>query len=510
MANERLYQFPSKASPVPADIIYAGDSAAGFDEVNITIAQLISAYPNLSGIGGLTLGNNTFIYANGSAVLTAGSFSALAVSLVADTTISQMQSTLGYTATPSASLFAGWDAHSNLTANNLISGYATTPTAGGTTTLTVSSPQSQYFTGTLNQTIQMPVTSTLVLGQYWSFVNLSSGTLTIQSSGGNTITTVGASQSTYATCILTSGTTAASWSSETPVAGSGVVNSGTINNLAYYAATGSTVSSLGTANNGILVTSNTGVPSILAGPGSAGLTILSQAAGAPIWSTNKPITKINRQIITATGTYTASAGLQYAYVQEVGGGAGSGGAASTTGQGAASGGGGAGGYNAAWFTGATIGASQSVTIGAAGTEGTSSTSGGNGGQTSFGALLTANGGTGSANASTSTGGISAGGAGGTTSTGAGIFAVNGQAGETGVNFTATSSFYIPGTGGSPGGGLGVGGLGNPNLGNTTAAAVTGTGYGAGASGAGISGTAGAVAGAAGTIGIIIIDEFISV
>ena len=49
-----------------------------------------------------------------------------------------------------------------------------------------------------------------------------------------------------------------------------------------------------------------------------------------------------------------------------------------------------------------------------------------------------------------------------------------------VNFTATSSFYIPGTGGSPGGGLGVGSLGNPNLGNTTAAAVTGTGYGAGA------------------------------
>ena len=74
MANERLYQFPSKASPVPADIIYAGVLAAGFDEVNITIAQLISAYPNLSGIGGLTLGNNTFIYANGSAVLTAGEF----------------------------------------------------------------------------------------------------------------------------------------------------------------------------------------------------------------------------------------------------------------------------------------------------------------------------------------------------------------------------------------------------------------------------------------------------
>ena len=43
---------------------------------------------------------------------------------------------------------------------------------------------------------------------------------------------------------------------------SGSVNPGTINEMAWYAATGSTVSGLPTANNGVLVTSNTGVPSI--------------------------------------------------------------------------------------------------------------------------------------------------------------------------------------------------------------------------------------------------------
>ncbi len=43
---------------------------------------------------------------------------------------------------------------------------------------------------------------------------------------------------------------------------SGTVNSGTINQLAYYAATGTAVSGLATANNGILVTSGTGAPSI--------------------------------------------------------------------------------------------------------------------------------------------------------------------------------------------------------------------------------------------------------
>jgi hypothetical protein len=44
--------------------------------------------------------------------------------------------------------------------------------------------------------------------------------------------------------------------------GTGTVNSGTINDMAYYAATGTAVSGLATANNGILVTSGAGVPSI--------------------------------------------------------------------------------------------------------------------------------------------------------------------------------------------------------------------------------------------------------
>lgn len=44
--------------------------------------------------------------------------------------------------------------------------------------------------------------------------------------------------------------------------GSGTVNSGTANQLAYYAGTGTAVSGLTSANNGILVTSGAGVPSI--------------------------------------------------------------------------------------------------------------------------------------------------------------------------------------------------------------------------------------------------------
>lgn len=45
-------------------------------------------------------------------------------------------------------------------------------------------------------------------------------------------------------------------------ASTGIVNAGTINQLAWYAATGNAVSGLATANNGLLVTSAGGVPSI--------------------------------------------------------------------------------------------------------------------------------------------------------------------------------------------------------------------------------------------------------
>lgn len=101
---------------------------------------------------------------------------------------------------------------------NVIQGYTTTATAAGTTTLTATSNRQQYFTGATTQTVQMPVTSTLSLGQSWVIVNLSSGIVTINSSGGNAITTLNANSQATVTCILTSGTSAASWSFTTTAA----------------------------------------------------------------------------------------------------------------------------------------------------------------------------------------------------------------------------------------------------------------------------------------------------
>lgn len=101
-----------------------------------------------------------------------------------------------------------------LTSDTVLGGYTTTATAAGTTTLTAASTGTQFFTGTTTQTVVLPVTSTLILGQQFNIHNNSTGDLTVTSSGSNTVATVGANTTATLTCILTSGTTAASWDAD--------------------------------------------------------------------------------------------------------------------------------------------------------------------------------------------------------------------------------------------------------------------------------------------------------
>lgn len=101
-------------------------------------------------------------------------------------------------------------ATANAGLNNL-QGYTTTATAAGTTTLTAASSFKQYFTGTTTQTVVMPDVTTLALGRSYEIINNSTGTVTVQSSGLNTIVTIPAGISGVVTCILVTGTTAASW-----------------------------------------------------------------------------------------------------------------------------------------------------------------------------------------------------------------------------------------------------------------------------------------------------------
>lgn len=90
-------------------------------------------------------------------------------------------------------------------------GYTSTATAAGTTVLTNTSSQYQLFTGTLAETITLPVTSTLGTGWSFHIVNNSTGSLTVNSSGGNLVTTIISGLTAMVTCIGTTLTTAADW-----------------------------------------------------------------------------------------------------------------------------------------------------------------------------------------------------------------------------------------------------------------------------------------------------------
>ena len=84
-------------------------------------------------------------------------------------------------------------------------------TAAGTTTLTVSSTYEQIFQGTTTQTCVLPVVSTLSLGPSFWLKNESTGIVTVNSSGGNLVASLNQGDSILVTCILITGTTAASW-----------------------------------------------------------------------------------------------------------------------------------------------------------------------------------------------------------------------------------------------------------------------------------------------------------
>lgn len=225
------------------------------------------------------------------------------------------------TTAPTASEFAGWDANSNLSSNNFLAGYATHVTAAGTTTLLVGSPYLQFFTGVTTETLQMPVTSTLVLGQSWFVTNTSTGIVTVNSSGGNAILAMAANTTAVITCILTSGTSAASWyASYLGGTGTGTVNAGTANQLAYYASSGNAVSGLTGANGGVLITNSTGVPSWLANPTANNRILLSVSGDASAWSSYTmaaPGTSGNIPQSDGTNWTSVAPGVALSYVKQV-------------------------------------------------------------------------------------------------------------------------------------------------------------------------------------------------
>lgn len=162
-------------------------------------------------------------------------------------------------------------------------GYTTTATAAGTTTLTVASTTNQYFTGVTTQTVTLPVVTTLpALGFPFRIVNLSSGTVTVNSSGGNLVATVTANQQVDLTCILLTGTAAASWNVEysgaTAITGTGPTVRATSPTLVTPILGAATATSLTFANEAMSSYDEfTFVPVLRFGGASVGITYSDQS-----------------------------------------------------------------------------------------------------------------------------------------------------------------------------------------------------------------------------------------
>lgn len=105
------------------------------------------------------------------------------------------------------------------------------------------------LTATLTQNLQTTGSPTFA-GLTWSGYGGSAVLLRANSSGALAAVTIGSNLSFDGTTL-----------SATGGGGTGTVNSGTANQLAYYAASGTAVSGLTSANNSVLVTSGSGVPS---------------------------------------------------------------------------------------------------------------------------------------------------------------------------------------------------------------------------------------------------------
>ena len=216
------------------------------------------------------------------------------------------------TTTPTASSFAGWDASTNISANNFLNGYTTTVMAGATTTLTAASTQFQNFTGNnLNQTVVLPDLTTIPIGTTYRIRNNGSGTSTI------TVKTTGSTATLTSTLtpkivgvfvsIATSGTSSVTWAKEfayDPLASIPFASGGT-NTNALPASGAAVVSGFVAADANSYVFSN-GFQNSLTSSGATGtITIASNANIIKRYTGASTLKLPNTNVYAATG-YTLS------------------------------------------------------------------------------------------------------------------------------------------------------------------------------------------------------------
>lgn len=193
------------------------------------------ASSNLVRADGTTVAQSTFLTANQSITLSgavtgtgttaiATTLSASAVGLLnmanlaANSVIGNLTGSaatpvaVSATAAATASTVMVRNSSGNSLVNNLILGYQAFASNGGTYVIGAVTKPNLRVTGTLNQYVKMPDPTTVPLGISYHIRNDSTGVITVQSDNNDEIVSISSGAECVLTCILASGTTAASWS----------------------------------------------------------------------------------------------------------------------------------------------------------------------------------------------------------------------------------------------------------------------------------------------------------
>jgi hypothetical protein len=399
----------------------------------------------------------------------------------------------------------------------------TTLTANGQVTFTAGTASSSTTTGTLVVTGGVGVSGSVNVGGSITANSLNlTNVLTVANGGtgqgtltqygvllGEGVGSIGAAvPGTSGQMLLSTGATSNPAFGNNPVITGGTINNAVIGGTTAVAGTFTAVNatSIGATTPGTgaftTLTASSGINSTNIGattPGTGSFTTLS-ASGT---LTGFPGRLLNVQIFTSSGTYTPTTGTNSIIVEAVGGGGGSGGcAAQTTGSGATSQSSGGGSYAKVRYTSGIT--TETISIGGGGAAGASgANNGSNGGTTSFGSLVSCPGGV---------GGL---GGGGTTTVGL-VVGIGSNASPTisggtvllsNANTPGFLSITVAAGGGAVGGNGGGTPFGAGGIGGNNSTPSSGFGDGAGAGAGSRASGQGAIAGAAGIAGVVIVYEY---